>query len=134
MVPEGLVLLTSLAFAVGAMATSDLAPDATMQVRRQAFPIWPCWVFLLAQAEGGVQADPSRSSPLCRMIEDDRWCPEIVTQVAPATRALQEVAVGLLNDHLHHCVMNVSTARSSGADAMASLDGVVVSIRQVVRL
>jgi DNA-binding FrmR family transcriptional regulator len=31
-------------------------------------------------------------------------CPDVVTQVASATRALQEVAVGLLSDHLRHCV------------------------------
>lgn len=67
-----------------------------------------------------------------KMIEDDRWCPEIVTQVASVTRALQEVAVGLLNDHLHRCVM--SAAQDSQADAAASLDEVVATIRQVVRL
>lgn len=67
-----------------------------------------------------------------KMIEDDRWCPEIVTQVASVTRALQEVAVGLLNDHLHRCVM--SAARSSEADAGASLGEVVGTLRQVVRL
>jgi len=39
---------------------------------------------------------------LQKMIEADTWCPDVVTQVASATRALQEVAVGLLNDHLHH--------------------------------
>ena len=42
---------------------------------------------------------------LQRMIEDDKWCPDVVTQVASTTRALQEVAVGLLNDHLRHCVV-----------------------------
>lgn len=69
---------------------------------------------------------------LQRMIEDDRWCPNIVTQVASATRALQEVAVGLLNDHLHHCVMAAS--RASDADGQAHLDEVAATIRLVVRL
>lgn len=36
---------------------------------------------------------------LQKMIDDDAWCPCVVTQVASATRALQEVAVGLLSDH-----------------------------------
>jgi DNA-binding FrmR family transcriptional regulator len=53
---------------------------------------------------------------LQRMIEADTWCPDVVTQVASATRALQEVAVGLLNDHLRHCVSNA--AGKSEADAI----------------
>jgi len=69
---------------------------------------------------------------LQKMIEDDRWCPHIVTQVASATRALQEVAVGLLNDHLHHCVM--AAAKGSNVDGRAQLDEVATTIRQVVRL
>ena len=69
---------------------------------------------------------------LQKMIEDNRWCPEVVTQVASAIRALQEVAVGLLNDHLQHCVM--AAARSSDADGQARLDEVAATIRQVVRL
>jgi DNA-binding FrmR family transcriptional regulator len=67
-----------------------------------------------------------------KMIEDDRWCPHVVTQVASATRALQEVAVGLLNDHVQHCV--VAAARSSDASGQACLDEVAATIRQVVRL
>jgi DNA-binding FrmR family transcriptional regulator len=69
---------------------------------------------------------------LQRMIEDDRWCPDVVTQVASATRALQEVAVGLLNDHVQHCVL--AAARTSQADGEARLDEVAATIRQVVRL
>jgi DNA-binding FrmR family transcriptional regulator len=48
---------------------------------------------------------------LQKMIESDAWCPDVVTQVASATRALQEVAIGLLNDHLRHCV--TAAARSA---------------------
>jgi DNA-binding FrmR family transcriptional regulator len=55
-----------------------------------------------------------------------------VLQVGSATRALQEVAVGLLNDHLRHCVL--TAARSSGDAGAASLDEVAGAIRQVVRL
>src|SRR6266487_3030555 len=39
---------------------------------------------------------------LQRMVEADTWCPDVLIQVASATRALQEVAVGLLGDHLRH--------------------------------
>jgi DNA-binding FrmR family transcriptional regulator len=69
---------------------------------------------------------------LQKMIEADTWCPDVVTQVASATRALQEVAVGLLNDHLRHCVHDA--ARRAGSDADAALAEVVGTIRQVVRL
>lgn len=69
---------------------------------------------------------------LQHMIEADRWCPDVVTQVASATRALQEVAVGLLNDHLRHCV--ASAAGSSAEDGQDRLDEVAATIRQVVRL
>ena len=69
---------------------------------------------------------------LQKMIDADTWCPDVVTQVASATRALQEVAVGLLNDHLRHCVRDA--ARRSGAEGDQVLDEVTGAIRQVVRL
>jgi len=69
---------------------------------------------------------------LQKMIEADTWCPDVVTQVASATRALQEVAVGLLNDHISHCVM--AAARTAPGDGDARLAEVAATIRQVVRL
>ena len=69
---------------------------------------------------------------LQRMIEADAWCPDVVTQVASATRALQEVAVGLLADHLRHCVAHA--AHSSEAEGAHAFDEVTGAIRQVVRL
>ena len=69
---------------------------------------------------------------LQKMIEADTWCPDVVTQVASATRALQEVAVGLLNDHLRHCVS--SEAGKSEADSDRLLAEVAGTIRQVIRL
>jgi DNA-binding FrmR family transcriptional regulator len=83
------------------------------------------YLLRLRKIEGQVRG-------LQRMIEDDRWCPDIVTQVASTTRALQEVAIGLLNDHLHHCVMDA--ARRSEVEAQARLDEVAAAVRQVVRL
>ena len=69
---------------------------------------------------------------LQKMIEADTWCPDVVIQVGSATRALQEVAVGLLNDHLRHCVLTAT--RGSQEGGTASLDEVTSAIRQVVRL
>jgi CsoR family transcriptional regulator, copper-sensing transcriptional repressor len=69
---------------------------------------------------------------LQKMIEADTWCPDVVTQVASATRALQEVAVGLVSDHLSHCVRQaVQSSPAEGDQALAEAAG---AIRQVVRL
>ena len=67
-----------------------------------------------------------------KMVEADSWCPDVVIQVASATRALQEVAAGLLTDHLRHCVLDA--ARASDATGEARLTEVAATIRQVIRL
>jgi DNA-binding FrmR family transcriptional regulator len=41
---------------------------------------------------------------LQRMIDEDKYCIDILTQVSAVTRALESVALGLLDDHLSHCV------------------------------
>ena len=79
----------------------------------------------LRKIEGQIQG-------LQKMIEADTWCPDVVTQVASATRALQEVAVGLVSDHLGHCVIQaVHSSPAEGDQALAEATG---AIRQVVRL
>ena len=69
---------------------------------------------------------------LQKMIEADTWCPDVVIQVGSVTRALQEVGVGLLSEHLRHCVL--TAARDSQDGGAASIDEVAGVIRQVVRL
>jgi len=67
-----------------------------------------------------------------RMIEDDRWCPDVITQLAAVTRAVQEVAAGLLNDHVRHCVLTATRdSTDAGEDRM---EEVAATIRQVIRL
>ena len=51
---------------------------------------------------------------LQRMIDEDKYCIDILTQVAAATKALQAVALGLLEEHLAHCV---AQAMAEGGDA-----------------
>lgn len=41
---------------------------------------------------------------LQRMIDEDKYCIDILTQVSAVTKALQSVAIGLLEEHLSHCV------------------------------
>ena len=47
---------------------------------------------------------------LQRMVEQDDYCIDILTQVSAATKALQSVAVGLLDEHLRHCVSGAVAA------------------------
>ncbi len=43
---------------------------------------------------------------LRRMIDEDTYCIDVLTQVSAVTKALQSVAVGLLDEHIRHCVRN----------------------------
>jgi len=54
---------------------------------------------------------------LQKMVEDDKYCIDILTQVSAATKALQSVALGLLDDHLAHCV---TEAAAEGGEVAAA--------------
>ncbi len=54
---------------------------------------------------------------LQRMVEGEQYCIDILTQVSAMTSALQSVALGLLNDHLNHCVREAAVAGGPEADA-----------------
>ncbi|MFD9698735.1 metal-sensitive transcriptional regulator [Lentzea sp. NPDC059081] len=54
---------------------------------------------------------------LQRMIEEDEYCIDVLTQISAATRALQAVSLGLLDEHLKHCVSQAITEGGSTADA-----------------
>jgi CsoR family transcriptional regulator, copper-sensing transcriptional repressor len=66
-----------------------------------------------------------------RMVEDDRYCIDVLGQVAAATSALQSVALLLLDDHLAHCVS--SAVRAGGDEAEAKLAEASVAIARLVR-
>jgi DNA-binding FrmR family transcriptional regulator len=53
---------------------------------------------------------------LQKMVEDDKYCIDILTQVSAATRALQSVALGLLEDHMGHCVAQAAAEGGEVAD------------------
>lgn len=50
---------------------------------------------------------------LQQMVEDDRYCIDVLAQISAATRALEGVAIALFDDHLRHCV---ATAVAAGGD------------------
>lgn len=67
------------------------------------------YVKRLRRVEGQVRG-------LQRMVENDEYCIDILTQVAAATKALQAVSLGLLDDHLRHCVAEALAQGGEGAD------------------
>jgi len=50
------------------------------------------------------------------MIEEDKYCIDILTQVSAATKALQSVALGLLEEHMSHCVAEAAGLGGREAD------------------
>jgi DNA-binding FrmR family transcriptional regulator len=69
---------------------------------------------------------------IARMVAEDRYCIDVLTQVSAATRALQQVALGVLGDHLRGCL--IEAARLGPAESQAKLDELVVALRQALRL
>jgi len=53
---------------------------------------------------------------LQKMVEDEKYCIDILTQVSAMTKALQSVALGLLDEHLGHCVLDAAAAGGPEAD------------------
>jgi CsoR family transcriptional regulator, copper-sensing transcriptional repressor len=54
---------------------------------------------------------------LQRMLDEDRYCIDVLTQISSATRALQGVAVSLLDEHVRHCVRDAIDEGPDSADA-----------------
>ena len=78
----------------------------------------------LRRVEGQVRG-------IAKMVEDDKYCIDILTQVSAATRALQSVALGLLDEHMAHCV--VHAAREGGPEQDVKLREASEAIARLVR-
>src|ERR687890_1865869 len=68
---------------------------------------------------------------LQRMVEDEKYCIDILTQVSAMTSALQSVALGLLEEHLSHCV--VQAAAHGGDEADTKITEASEAIARLVR-
>jgi DNA-binding FrmR family transcriptional regulator len=68
---------------------------------------------------------------LQRMVDEDAYCIDVLTQVSAATRALQSVALELLDDHLTHCVLDAVAA--GGADAREKVAEASEAVARLVR-
>lgn len=80
----------------------------------------------LARVEGQVRG-------IARMIDEDTYCIDVLTQLAAATKALQSVGIGLLEQHVNHCVMAAANegdpdaARAKVAEATRAIERLVRS-------
>ncbi|MET0806065.1 MAG: metal-sensitive transcriptional regulator [Lacisediminihabitans sp.] len=63
----------------------------------------------LRRAEGQVRG-------IQRMVEEDTYCIDVLTQISAATKALETVALSLLDDHLSHCVAEAAAEGGPVAD------------------
>lgn len=78
----------------------------------------------LRRAEGQVRG-------IQRMVESDTYCIDILTQVSAATKALETVALALLDDHLSHCV--AEAVREGGSVADDKIQEASAAIARLVR-
>ena len=78
----------------------------------------------LRRVEGQVRG-------LQRMVEEDVYCIDVLTQVSAVTRALQAVAIGLLEDHLGHCV--AQAVEQGGPEAEEKVREAAAAVSRLVR-
>ncbi|MFI6595093.1 metal-sensitive transcriptional regulator [Nonomuraea sp. NPDC050536] len=78
----------------------------------------------LRRAEGQVRG-------LQRMVDDDKYCIDILTQVSATTSALQSFALSLLEEHMAHCVAEAT--QKGGAEAQAKVKEAAEAIARLVR-
>jgi len=78
----------------------------------------------LRRVEGQVRG-------IARMVDEDVYCIDVLTQIAAVTKALQAVGIGLVEDHLGHCV--VDAARESPEAGAAKVREASAAIARLVR-
>lgn len=70
---------------------------------------------------------------LQRMIDEDTYCIDVLTQISAVTKAIQSVGIGLLEEHVNHCVMEAArngddeAAREKVAEATRAIERLVRS-------
>ena len=78
----------------------------------------------LRRVEGQVRG-------LQRMVEEDQYCIDVLTQVSAATKALESFALAMLDEHLAHCV--AEALQAGGDEAQAKLREANAAIARLVR-
>jgi len=77
----------------------------------------------LARIEGQVRG-------LARMIEEDQYCIDVLTQIASVTKALQGVGLGLIDQHMRHCVMEAA----DHGEGTEKLDEAMHAVERLLRV
>ncbi len=67
-----------------------------------------------------------------RMVEDDRYCIDILTQIAAANTALESLALTILDDHVRHCVAG-ALASGDEADAAVKTEELLQAVQRFAR-
>lgn len=76
----------------------------------------------LRRVEGQVRG-------IARMVEEDKYCIDVLTQISAVTKALQAVGLGLLDDHLSHCVVDAArTSPEAGAEKVAEASAAIARL------
>src|SRR5438309_6671894 len=79
----------------------------------------------LARAEGQVRG-------VARMVEEDRYCIDILTQLAAVDTALEGVALAILDDHVKHCVAG-ALASGDEAEGETKIDELLAAVRRFAK-
>ncbi len=75
----------------------------------------------LARIEGQVRG-------IAKMVEEDRYCIDVLTQISAVQKAIDAVALGLLDDHVRHCVLG-----STGATQVERMDELMGAVGRLVK-
>ena len=75
----------------------------------------------LARIEGQVRG-------IAKMVDEERYCIDVLTQISAVQKAIDGVAIGLLDDHVRHCVLG-----SSGDTQAERLDEVMAAVGRLVK-
>lgn len=67
-----------------------------------------------------------------KMLEDDRYCIDILTQISAATTALESVALQILDEHVRHCVAG-ALASGDESDAKAKTEELLQAVQRFAR-
>ena len=78
----------------------------------------------LKRVEGQVRG-------IARMVDDDEYCIDVLTQISAATKALQSVAIGLVDTHIPHCV--AEAVATGGDEADAKVTEATAAIARLIR-
>jgi CsoR family transcriptional regulator, copper-sensing transcriptional repressor len=66
-----------------------------------------------------------------QMVEDDRYCIDVLTQISAVTKAIQSVAVGMFDEHLRHCVADA--VHAGGAEAEQKLTEATAAVERLLK-